>query len=231
MNKKHSTRRLIASITLFAVSQAVFAQLTPATFGDPAAEKYFAKFIDFPETHGDANVRLDCYGIVKTNGKLEGGCYIKNNWDPDFAAAVQKATKKGVLVPAMNGDKKTVVVLLFQVRFTKVKDDRSIDLILNPGVPENVDAYGPDHIAPQRTYGKEKWMSVCPKHAEWLVYARAHVDETGEASSVDLEHANGIRPTGPCLQSIIETIETSTYSPTVVDGIPVPSSYVEAFGG
>ena len=227
-------RLLIRLFSVFALLVAVTdarAQLTPATLGDPAAEKGLIRLIKFPETHGDASVMLQCLSIIKSNGRMkEAGCYIQNNWDPDFAAAVQEASKKALFVPAYFGNKSKDVVLLFQVEFLKTADDRTINVFLNPGSEEMVEEYGADHISPQRVLGKERWKDQCPKHARWMVFALAHVNEEGIASSIALEHRAGIVPTGPCQEAIIETVRASQFAPAISHGIAVPGSYVEPFG-
>jgi len=224
-------QRFIAAVTLFIACTSVQAQLTPATLGDPGAEKYWIRLIKWPETQGDANVRLECVAIVKGSGRVkESFCYIKNNWDPEFAEAVQKAGKKAELVPATDGRKGVEVGVHFQAEFLKVKDEKTINFYLQPGIAENVEEYGQDQIGAQRELGKEPWSKACPKRARWLVLAKAFVSEEGVASSVDLEHRGGIVPTGPCAQAIIETVESSRFSPTIVDGVAVPSSYWELFG-
>lgn len=233
MNDNVLLQRSVAVIGLLVAAVSSYAQITPATLGDPEAEKYFARLIEFPETHGDANVHLHCLGILKPSGRFKknAGCYINNNWEPDFAAAVQKASKKAVLTPASDGKKGKQVGLLFQVKFLKKGDDRSIDILLNSGIEENVDEYGPTHISAQRVLGKEPWEKACPKRAEWLVLAKAHVSEEGVASSVDLVHGRGIVPTGTCQQAIIDTVTSSQFAPaTTDDGFAVPSSYTEPFG-
>jgi hypothetical protein len=218
----------IAACMLFANS--VQAEITPASLGSPDDEKYFLKFIGFPETHGDAKVNLDCYMLVRKNGKLEGDCYVKNNWDPDFAYAVVQGMKKGRMTPAFEGKKQMDMVVQFQTLFEKVGEERTLKILLNTGLPDNTEEYGENHIAAQRVFGYEPWRKNCPKRAEWLVNARAHVNDQGVASSVDLEHVKGIVPTGSCTTAIIETIEKARYSPTLADGVAVPSSYVEPFG-
>ena len=224
-------QRFVATIALFVACASAQAQLTPATLGDSEAEKYWIKLIKWPDTQGDANVRLECVAIVKGSGRLrESFCYIKNNWDPEFAEAVQKAGKKAELIPATGNGKGAEVGVHFQAEFIKVKDDRKIVFYWQPGIAENVGEYGEDHIGAQREIGKEPWAKACPKRARWLVLAKAFVGEDGVASSVDLEHRGGIVPTGPCAQAIIETIESSRFSPTLVDGVAVPSSYWELFG-
>lgn len=223
--------RLAALLALLIAISTAQAQLQPATLGDPAADKYLIRLIEFPDTQGDASVKLQCVSIVKANGRMKDtGCYIKNNWDPDFAQSVEKAGKKAVLSPAHTGKKGQTVALLFQVIFLKTGDDRSISVLLNPGIQEMVDAYGKDHISAQRVIGKENWGRVCPRHAKWTVFTKSHVDENGVASSVDLGHTSGILPTGPCQQALIETITSSQFVPATVDGVAVPSVYVEPFG-
>ena len=232
MNKETFISRFTILIALLIASGTALAQIAPATLGDPAAERYLTRLIQFPETHGDASVKLQCVAIVKSNGKMkDAGCYIKNNWDPDFAYAVEKAAKKAELSPAHIDKKGQTVALLFQVIFLKTEDDQSINVLLNPGIEEMVEAYGEDHISAQRVIGKEKWDDICPRHAKWIVHAKAHVDENGVASSVDLVHGGGIVPTGPCQNALVETITSSPFAPATVDGVAVPSVYVEPFGG
>jgi len=227
-----NTLRTIVLFTLLVATCTVQAQLQPATLGDPAAERYFLKHIGFPDTQGDASVTISCATLVKGNGKLKNThCYIKDNWDPDFAQAVEKGAKKAVLSPARNGKKTPTVGLLFQVVFLKKEDKRSITIILNPGMEEMVEAYGKFHISAQRVMGKENWGKSCPRHAKWLLFAQSHVDESGVASSVELGHGNGIIPTGTCQQAIINTITSSQFAPATVDGVAVPGVYVEPFGG
>jgi hypothetical protein len=229
-----TAKNIVRPVVLFALLTTIstaHAQLQPATLGDPADERYLIRLMEFPETQGDASVKLQCVAIVKANGRMKDtGCYIKNNWEPDFAQSVEKAAKKAVLSPAHTEKKSQTVALLFQVIFLKTGDDRSISVLLNPGIQEMVDAYGKDHISAQRVIGKEKWGKVCPKHANWTVITKSHVDENGVASSVDLGHVSGIVPTGPCQQALIETITSSQFAPATVDGVAVPSVYIEPFG-
>jgi len=223
--------RFTAFIALFVVPLTATAQITPATLGDPESEYYLLRLIEFPETHGDATVQLQCVSIIKGSGKMQdAGCYIENNWDPDFAEAVRKASKKATFAPAHQGNKGKKIALMFRVEFLKTADEKTINIYLNPGDTEMIDAYGQDHISAQRVMGKEAWQKTCPKHARWLVYVRAHVNEEGVASSVSLVHGGGIVPTGNCQQALINTITSSPFAPATVDGEPVPSSYVESFG-
>jgi hypothetical protein len=231
MNKLNFFNCVLTFVALFASTSSANAQLQPATLGDPAAEKYLIRLIEFPDTQGDASVRLQCTSIIKSNGKMkDAGCLIKNNWDPDFALAVETAAKKARLVPAQFDQKAETVVLLFQVIFSKTESDRSIRVLLNPGMPEMVAEYGENHISAQRMFGNERWESACPKHAKWVVYTEAHVDENGKASSVDTSHRNGIVPTAPCQQALVDTITMSRFTPAMIDGVAVPGVYVEPFG-
>ena len=213
--------RFIVFIVLVVAPLAATAQITPATLGDPESERYLLRFIEFPETHGDATVKLQCVAIIKSSGKMQdAGCYIKNNWDPDFAEAVQKASKKATFRPAMDGKKGRKIALMFRVEFLKTGDEKTINIFLNPGVEEMIEAYGQDHVSAQRVMGKEAWQKTCPTHARWLVHVRAHVNEEGVASSVELVHGGGIVPTGTCQQALIETITLSPFAPAIMDGVP-----------
>jgi hypothetical protein len=158
------------------------------------------------------------------------GCFIRNNWEPDFAAAVDKAAKKAEFQPATNNGKSRDVVLYYQVEFLKKNDDETINVYLHPAIQENIDEYGEDHIAAQRIVDKETWAKACPKRAGWVVTAKAHIDSSGVASSVDLEHNAGILPTGACQVALVQTIEGSGFVPAHDDGVAVPSSYYESFG-
>lgn len=218
-------------LALLAIFVPAHARITSATLGDPSAERNLIRIMKFPETDGDATVQLECQSIVTAKGRMkDAGCYLKNNWDPDFAEAVQKAAKKAQLVPARDGKTGKVVVLLFQVEFLKKDDEKTITVYLNPGNQEMLAEYGPDHIYAQRVMGRESWQKACPKHADWLIYAQAHINEEGVASSVDLAHGGGIVPAGPCQQAIIDTIASSQFAPATLDAVPVPSSYIEPFG-
>ena len=86
----NTIKRVTASFALLATFVTAQAQITPATLGDPNAQRNLIRLLDFPETDGDATVSLECLSIVKTNGRMkDASCYIKNNWDPDFAEAVR----------------------------------------------------------------------------------------------------------------------------------------------
>ncbi len=222
---------LTAILTIANSAIALGEPAKPALPTDLAEKKSLLNLIKWPETHGDANVRLLCQAIVKSSGKTESvSCYARNNWEPDFAEAVSKAGKKARFVPATQDNKGRKVGFYFQVEFLKKGDDKKINIYMNPGLEENVQEYGPEHVAPQRILGKEYWPDVCPKHARWTVLARGFVDENGVASSVNMTHSAGIVPTSPCLQAIVKTVETSRFSPTYVDGEAVPSAMMEYFG-
>lgn len=231
MTSINLAQRAAVLFTLLATIASAQAAITSATLGDPTASKHFIRLMKFPETDGDATVKLECQTIVKSNGKMkDAACYLKNNWEPDFADAVKKAAKKALLQPARDGKKGKDVVLLFQVEFLKKDDVKTINVYLNPGEAEMVEAYGPDHVYAQRVMGKESWQNACPKHANWIVMAKAYIDEEGVASSIDLTHGGGIVPTGSCQQAIINTIQSSQFAPATLDGVAVPSGYVEPFG-
>jgi len=208
------------------------AQSRPATFDYEDADKRFDRLLAFPSVQGKLTVNLNCFSQVQANGKMdETGCYMKDQFDSPFAAAVAKAAKKGRMSPAIIDGKPRRVFLQFRVHFATDGEKQKIELFLNPGYEENVEAYGEDHIAGQRAFAKkEPWMKICPQRAQYNVWARAYLGEDGKADSVSIVHANGIMPTARCQDAIRETIIASQYAPAYADGVPVPSSYVEIFG-
>lgn len=231
MTTNNTIQQAAVVFTLLATFLPAQARVMSADLGDPTAAKNLIRLMKFPETDGDATVKLECQSIVTKKGRMkDAACYLKNNWDPDFAAAVQKAAKKAQLVPAHDGKTGKDVVFLFQVEFLKRDEEKTINIYLNPGETEMVEEYGPEHVYAQRVMGQERWQKVCPRHADWLVIAKAHIDEAGVASSVDLTYGSGIVPTGQCQQAIINTIESSQFAPATVDAVPVPSGYAEPFG-
>ena len=217
-------------ILLATVTAADDKAMTPASFGDQAAETWFGNVIEWPETHGDANVNFPCVIELTARGKIaEGGCYSQNNWDRMFIQSVYRGAKKALLTPAKIGKKGYRARVHFIAEFVKEGEDKTISFYLFAPIQENLDEYGPTHVSAQRLLGKERWRKACPQQAEWDVIAKAHVDSTGQASSVDLEHVKGIVPTGTCLSAITEAINTSRFIPAFADGVPVPSSYSERF--
>jgi hypothetical protein len=215
---------------LVLLAGAAIAQTSPATFGDPAAEKHILKFFKLPEIKGDYSIMLRCMAIAEQSGKLkELGCYNSTQAEYAMMQALQKASKKARVVPAMIEGKPRKIYLQFRAEFIGEGDKHVAVFYLNPAEPENVEAYGEKHVAAQRVIGKERWQGICPTRAQWLIGARAHVNEEGRGSHVDLAHGSGIRPTGPCQQAIIETLVNSQYIPTMVDGEPVPSTFIEGF--
>jgi hypothetical protein len=116
------------------------------------------------------------------------------------------------------------------VEFIAEGEQRAIHYYLNPGYEENVKAYGFEHVAGQRAIGdKEPWREVCPKRAQYSLWVRAYLGEDGRADSPSIQHAEGIMPTTACLDAIEQTIIASRYTPTLADGDPVPSTFVEFF--
>jgi hypothetical protein len=55
------------------------------------------------------------------------------------------------------------------------------------------------------------------------------LSEEGNAESPTIEFGNGIRPVAACLEAIKQTIVTGQYTPAMAEGVPVPSTYIEAF--
>lgn len=231
MTLKFLQKRFIASIALFVVSGNCLAEFTPASFGDPSAEMAVWNFIEFPDVKGDVTASMVCAVIALSNGKFkDNGCYLENDFDQPFAGAMFKASRKARLLPATIDGKGKNVYLQYRVKFVKKGESAQVILYPNPGVQENIDEYGELHSAAQRLIGKEKWQHACPKKKRYLVMARAHVDTEGKASSVTLTHGGGIVPPVACQDAIIRNIAESAYIPAFVDGVSVPSTFLEPFG-
>lgn len=213
------------------VAASAAAQTVPATFGDPEEERHLIKFFKLPDIEGDYSIMLRCFAVAEKSGKIKNlGCYNSTEVEFELMQALQKAAKKARLTPASVNGKTRTIYLQFRAEFIGEGDKHVARLYLNPAEPENIEAYGERHIAAQRVIGKEPWQKICPTHADWLIFARAHVGIDGKGSSVDLAHGGGIKPTGTCQQAIIDTLTSSEYVPTMVDGEAVPSTYIEGFG-
>lgn len=202
----------------------------PADFDYEDEDRRLDNRIEFPEVKGDVSVMISCFSQIERNGKMDTtGCIARDNFHAPFAAAIMDAAKKARVRPAVIDGKERKIYLQFRVEFVAKDDARDITLYLNPGNSENVDAYGPDHIAAQRVIGKEPWQDVCPQRAQFLVLARAFVGEDGRAQSPSLERMGGIMPAPDCQEAIKQTILESAYTPAMADGYPVPSAFVEMF--
>ncbi len=203
----------------------------PANFDIEDHEKSLVNRIIFPEFKGDVSAMIDCFSIVEPSGKMKDyGCYTKDQFDAPFAQAVNYAAKKARMNPAVIGGQKKEIYLQFRAEFIAQGDERTIDLYLNPGFTENIEAYGYDHVGGQRVVGKESWMNVCPQRSRYSLWVRAYLGEDGTTDNVSLIHAGGIVPTEACQNAIKQTILSSLYTPALADGVPVPSTYVEMFG-
>lgn len=226
-----SCYRVAMLALLLAGGQAASQDREPANFDIEDPEKSLVNRIVFPEFKGDVSAMIDCFSIVETGGKMKDyGCYTKDQFDAPFAAAVNYAAKKARMNPAVIDGKKKEIYLQFRAEFIAQGDERTIDLYLNPGFTENIEAYGYDHIGGQRVVGKESWMNVCPQRSHYSLWVRAYLGEDGTTDNVSLIHADGIIPTEACQNAIKQTILSSLYTPAMADGVPVPSTYVEMFG-
>ena len=206
-------------------------EFRPASFGSPDAEKSFMSLLKFPEMQGDVTVTLDCFARIKANGRMKDhNCYVKDTWDSPFAEVVNKAAKKAQVIPATINGKEREVYLQFKVLFQKKGDDHRAGVLLNPGYEENVTAYGEEYIGAQRVLGRGSWQGACPRRAQYVLLAKAHVGEDGRASSPSTVHGSGIVPTETCQQAIRDTLVNSLYIPAMADGAPVPSTFTEPFG-
>ena len=227
-----SSRFNVACTLFFGLAfgtSAIAEETSPAFFS--TGEKSLTELIEFPELRGDTSVALSCIGIMNGKGKLEEhGCFRRNPGDETFIAAVYPAIKKARLNPAVYDGKRVHVVFQYRVQFVKTGEEETLNFVANPGYEENVKAYGQDHIAAQRVYGKEGWEKSCPRQARFVVLARANVDYDGTPGSVSLQHADGLTITAGCEKAIIDTVLASRFIPAMADGEAVPSTYVEPFG-
>lgn len=218
-----------ALLTLLALPAAHAADNVPAQF--PTGEDSLTARIEFPEIRGEGSISLRCAAKVDDDGDMdENGCFSDANNAPVFIQAVNKAAKKANMIPAVIGGKRKSVYVQYQIEFRKEGDEQTISLLNNPGVLENVEAYGADYIAAQRSLTKEKWQKVCPRHTRFQVWAKAHVAETGEQSSISLAPNEGPAITERCEEAIIATLEEAAFAPALDGSGPVPSTYVEPFG-
>lgn len=230
MPNNTSTAILLAAAAAIVAAPDAVAQTRPASFDAPEEERRLERLIKFPEVTGNVSVMLDCFAQVLTTGKMSSGnCYMEDKFDQPFAQAVYDAAKKARMLPATIDGSKKKVFFQYRVEFVQHDDEQTINLFPNVAVAENLEEYGPQHFSAQRVIGRESWQKTCPKRARYLILVRAHVDMEGTASSVSLEHGGGIVPTGPCQQAIIDTVLSSRYTPAMIDGEPVPSTFVEPF--
>jgi hypothetical protein len=221
-------------LLLLLVANLAFADegMRPANFDHPEDKRRMDKLIAWPEIKGDISVVLNCFSQIDKNGKMEStGCFLQNNYDEPFVGSIAAAAKKARMNPAIINGKETKIFLQFRVEFIAAGEQRDIRFYLNPGYEENVTAYGFEHVAGQRAIGNnEPWNEICPKRADYMVWVRAYLGEDGKASSPSVQHVNGIVPTAACQDAIKQTITASRYTPTLADGEPVPSTFIEFFG-
>jgi hypothetical protein len=194
-------------------------------------EDSLAKLIEFPELKGDTTAIIRCAARIQDSGKMkDNGCAANSPADQVFIVPINKAAKKARVTPAVADGRPQEVYLQYRVEFIKKGSEQTINVYPNPGVQENVEAYGADHVAPQRAIGKEEWQDVCPARAQYLVWLKAHVAEDGTASNLSLTHGGGLNPTPRCEESILNSAGSSLFFPALADGEPVPSTYVEPYG-
>ncbi|HEX7062033.1 MAG TPA: hypothetical protein VF200_08675 [Woeseiaceae bacterium] len=223
------SKRALPFLLLSFLAANAFAERSPATFG--SGEKSLPALIEFPELKGDTSVILRCAALVQTDGDMEmNGCYAENPADQLFIEAIVDAAEDAQAQSAVADGKPMPVYLQYRVQFVKKGENETINVWPNPGVQENIDAYGQEHVAAQRVVGQEKWQQECPQSAAYLVWLKAHVAPDGTASNPSLTHGGGLNPTPRCRQAILDTVSASLFFPALADGKPVPSTYVEPFG-
>jgi len=226
---KNKCLPLLVAIALLLAFGESRAERTAAQLG--AGEDALETLIEFPELKGDTTAILRCAARVQENGKLkDNGCAATGPADQIFLVPINEAARKARVTPAMADGRNKEIYFQYRVEFAKKGDERTVNVYPNPGVQENVQAYGPDHVAAQRAIGKEKWQDVCPERAQYLVWLKAHVAEDGSQSNLSLTHGNGLTPSPRCQQAILDAVEASIFFPALADGEPVPSTYVEPFG-
>ncbi|MEQ8205177.1 MAG: hypothetical protein RIA65_03295 [Woeseia sp.] len=222
-----TTRYLVAFSLLF--SSLAVAERVPATFEHP--EDALLPRIEFPDLRGDATATLQCASQVKASGRMEeNGCYVKAAGDEVFIKAILLAAKKARMTPARVNGKAISVYVQFQVEFRKAGDEQTIRIMNNPGLQENIEAYGDEHIAAQRGLTAERWQKECPKRVRFTVWAKAHVATDGTQSNFSILPGDGAPITERCSNAIIATLTESEFTPAYADGEPVPSSFIEPFG-
>jgi len=222
-------RAVLVMLAVILAPAALAQQRTPAQFG--SGEKSLPALIEFPELKGDTTVTLRCAALVQPDGDMEmNGCYAENPADQLFIKKIVDAAKKARMQPAVADGTARTVYLQYRVQFAKKGDEETINVWPNPGVQENIDAYGEDHVAAQRVVGKEPWQEACPKSAAYLVWLKAHVAPDGTLSNPSLTHGSGLNPPPRCQEAILETVSSSLFFPALAGGEPVPSTYVEPFG-
>lgn len=196
-----------------------------------SGEKSLKALIKFPELKGDTSAVIRCAARVQHDGRMkDNGCVAASPADQIFATPVNEAARKARLMPAIADGREREVYFQYRVEFIKKGAEQTINIYPNPGVQENIDAYGPWHIAAQREIGKEQWQDECPERAQYLVWLKGHVSADGVQSNLSLTHGSGIRPTPRCQQAILDTVEKSLFFPALTEDEPVPSTYVEPFG-
>ena len=127
-------------------------------------------------------------------------------------------------------NKKEDAFVQFRIKFEKKNDNELISIINNIGYEENVIAYGVYHTGAQRLIGKEIWQKFCPKYNRYAVITKTHINKIGQASNSSISSSKGMPANKKCINSIIDTLNSSNYIPAFVNDNYVPSTYVEVFG-
>ncbi|MBT6208906.1 MAG: hypothetical protein HOI35_02645, partial [Woeseia sp.] len=194
----------------------------PANFDVEDTERRLYNLIKWPkDVKGKTSLILTCFGVIKTNGKMEmPNCIAPNSFEKVFTAEIMKASKKARLNPAMINGKSASVFLQFRIEFNaeviKKEEQHRIDIHLNPGYEENIKAYGYDHIAGQRVIAKKQpFHDACPKRARYVVWVLAYLGETGKAENARVEHSDGIMPTETCREALRQTVTSSQFTPAM----------------
>jgi hypothetical protein len=207
----------------------IFGESAPAKFN--VKEKSLISSIKFPQTKGDISIIINCSGVILKNNKIKFfNCYKNQPGDEVYIQEIYKAHKKARFQPAVFNNKKEDAFVQFRIKFEKKNDNELISIINNIGYEENVIAYGLNHIGAQRIVGKETWQKLCPKYNRYNIITKTHINNLGQASNSSISSSKGIPVNKKCINSIVDTLNSSIYIPAFVNGNYVPSTYVEVFG-
>ncbi|MCB1844054.1 MAG: hypothetical protein KDI09_13915, partial [Halioglobus sp.] len=179
------TRTRLAVLPTILLAALASAERLPATFNHP--DKNLLSLIVFPELRSDTSATLRCVSQVSSSGKMkENGCYVNTAGDEVYIKAIVAAAKRARMTPARVDGKAISVYVQYQLEFTKKGEEQTIRIMNNPGLEENVEAYGDEHIAAQRGLTTEKWLKICPQQVHYNVWAKAHVAADGKQSSISI---------------------------------------------
>ena len=222
-------KKVFLSLLFLFYSFPIYGEGAPAKFN--VKEKSLISSIKFPQIRGDISIIINCSGVILKNNKIKFfNCYKNQPGDEVYIQEIYKAYKKARFQPATFNNKKEDAFVQFRIKFEKKNDNELISIINNIGYEENVIAYGVYHTGAQRLIGKEIWQKLCPKYNRYILITKTHINNLGQASNSSVSRSNGMPVNKKCINSIIDTLNSSNYIPAFVNDNYVPSTYVEVFG-